>query len=121
MDPIPDRYPRGPDSKTFRDRSVLSGPAVDKTSSERICQAHLNKQFYDILARISGAEPSLIKPEARLIEDIGIDSLGFYEILIEADEHLGIKIREEDLLNFRTVEDIQTYLSTLYPDDAQAN
>ena len=51
--------------------------------------------------------------QARLIEDIGIDSLGFYEILIEADESLGIKIKEEDLLKFRTVGDIQNHLRSL--------
>ena len=30
------------------------------------------------------------------MEDIGIDSLGFYEILIEADTCFGIRIQEED-------------------------
>jgi acyl carrier protein len=80
-----------------------------------------NERLTEILTRISGADPSQIKPEARLIEDIGIDSLGFYEILIEADECLGIKIREEDLLKFRTVGDIQNHLRQLYPTDAQAH
>jgi acyl carrier protein len=80
-----------------------------------------NQRLTEILVRISGADAAQIKPEARLIEDIGIDSLGFYEILIEADECLGIKIREEDLLKFRTVGDIQEHLRQLYPPDAQAN
>jgi acyl carrier protein len=80
-----------------------------------------NQRLTEILVRISGADAAQIKPEARLIEDIGIDSLGFYEILIEADECLGIKIREEDLLKFRTVGDIQEHLSQMYPPDAQAN
>jgi acyl carrier protein len=80
----------------------------------------LQHRLEEILQRISGADPQLITPEARLIEDIGIDSLGFYEILIEADECLGIKIREEDLLKFRTVGDIQRHLRTLEPPDAQA-
>jgi acyl carrier protein len=80
-----------------------------------------NQRLTEILVRISGADAAQIKPEARLIEDIGIDSLGFYEILIEADECLGIKIREEDLLKFRTVGDIQEHLRQLYPPDAEAN
>lgn len=80
----------------------------------------LQAKLVEILQRISGADLEQITPEARLIEDIGIDSLGFYEILIEADESLGIKIREEDLLKFRTVGDIQRYLRTLDPPDAQA-
>ena len=47
------------------------------------------------------------------MEDIGIDSLGFYEILIEADTSFGIRIQEEQLLQFKTVGDIQTYLESL--------
>jgi acyl carrier protein len=80
----------------------------------------LQDRLNEILIQISGADPAQITPEARLIEDIGIDSLGFYEILIEADECLGIKIREEDLLKFRTVGDIQSHLRSLESSDAQA-
>ena len=73
----------------------------------------LQGRLTDILHRISGADPATITPEARLMEDIGIDSLGFYEILIEADTCFGIRIREEDLLKFRTVGDIQRHLESL--------
>ena len=59
------------------------------------------------------SDPSVITPEARLMEDVGIDSLGFYEILIEADTSFGIRIKEEDLLSFRTVGDIQRHLESL--------
>ena len=47
------------------------------------------------------------------MEDVGIDSLGFYEILIEADSNFGIRIKEEELLRFRTVADIQRHLESL--------
>ena len=57
----------------------------------------------------------MITPEARLMEDVGIDSLGFYEILIEADTNFGIRIKEEELLRFRTVADIQQHLESLSP------
>ena len=67
----------------------------------------------EILHRIAGADPATIQPESLLIEDIGIDSLGFYEILIEADTSFGIRIKEEDLLKFRTVADIQSHLESL--------
>jgi acyl carrier protein len=73
----------------------------------------LEGRLVEILHRISGADPSLITPDARLMEDIGIDSLGFYEILIEADTCFGIRIQEEQLLQFKTVGDIQTHLESL--------
>ena len=73
----------------------------------------LEGRLVEILHRISGADPAVITPDARLMEDIGIDSLGFYEILIEADTCFGIRIPEETLLQFRTVGDIQTHLESL--------
>ena len=81
----------------------------------------LEERLVEILHRISGADPGVITPDARLMEDIGIDSLGFYEILIEADTCFGIRIQEEQLLQFRTVGDIQNHLASLDidPQDAQ--
>ena len=73
----------------------------------------LEGRLVEILPRISGADPAVITPDARLMEDIGIDSLGFYEILIEADTCFGIRIQEEQLLQFKTVRDIQTHLESL--------
>ena len=76
----------------------------------------LEGRLVEILHRISGADPAIITPNARLMEDIGIDSLGFYEILIEADTCFGIRIQEEQLLQFKTVGDIQSHLESLNPD-----
>ena len=73
----------------------------------------LEGRLVEILHRISGADPSVITRDARLMEDIGIDSLGFYEILIEADTCFGIRIQEEQLLQFKTVGDIQSHLESL--------
>ena len=73
----------------------------------------LEGRLVEILHRISGADPAVITPDALLMEDIGIDSLGFYEILIEADTCFGIRIQEEQLLQFKTVGDIQTHLESL--------
>ena len=81
----------------------------------------LQGNLVDILHRISGADPALITPEARLMEDVGIDSLGFYEILIEADTNFGIRIKEEELLRFRTVADIQQHLESLSPSPADGS
>ena len=78
-------------------------------------QKLLEGRLVEILHRISGADPAVITPDARLMEDVGIDSLGFYEILIEADTNFGIRIKEEELLRFRTVADIQQHLESLSP------
>ena len=92
---------RGDDSNVTKSNRAIPNPVVPSS------------QLIGILSQISGIDPSLIKSNSRLIEDIGIDALGYYEILIEAQEHLDVKIQEEDLLNFRTVEDIDNHLRTL--------
>ena len=84
---------------------VLSEGSPDKQQ--------LEGRLVEILHRISRADPAVITPDARLMEDIGIDSLGFYEILIEADTCFGIRIQEEQLLQFKTVGDIQSHLESL--------
>ena len=82
-------------------------------SEETPDKQQLEGRLVEILHRISGADPAVITPNARLMEDIGIDSLGFYEILIEADTCFGIRIPEEQLLQFKTVGDIQSHLESL--------
>ena len=82
-------------------------------SKETPDKQQLEGRLVEILHRISGADPAVITPNARLMEDIGIDSLGFYEILIEADTCFGIRIQEEQLLQFKTVGDIQNHLESL--------
>ena len=82
-------------------------------SEETPDKQQLEGRLVEILHRISGADPAVITSDARLMEDIGIDSLGFYEILIEADTCFGIRIQEEQLLQFKTVGDIQSHLESL--------
>ena len=73
----------------------------------------LEERLIEILHRISGTDPASITAESHLMDDVGIDSLGFYEILIEADSSFGIRIQEEDLLKIRTVGDVQKHLNQL--------
>ena len=73
----------------------------------------LEERLIEILHRISGTDTAQITAESHLMDDVGIDSLGFYEILIEADSSFGIRIKEEDLLKFRTVGDVQNHLNEL--------
>lgn len=48
--------------------------------------------------------------QARLLEDLGIDSLLMVEIVILVEETLGIHIENEELRNLRTIGDIKSYL-----------
>ena len=53
-----------------------------------------------------------IKPEARLKEDIGIDSLDFVDIIVIVDREFGFRIVPEELKGVVTLEDFCHYIDT---------
>ena len=80
-----------------------------------------NKQFYmerveidqkvkDFLVSEFEIDESAIKPEARLREDIGIDSLDFVDIIVIVDRTFGFRIVPEELKNVVTLEDFCNYI-----------
>lgn len=48
-------------------------------------------------------------PEQSTFKDLGIDSLDFYNILIELENYTGKKIDDEDLANLQTLKDLLSY------------
>ena len=51
-----------------------------------------------------------IKPEARLKEDIGIDSLDFVDIVVIVEKKFGFKIKTEDMAKVKTFSDFCDYI-----------
>ena len=53
-----------------------------------------------------------IQPEARLKEDIGIDSLDFVDIVVIVEKKFGFKIKTEDMAKVKTFNDFCDYSET---------
>jgi acyl carrier protein len=51
-----------------------------------------------------------IQPEARLKEDIGIDSLDFVDIVVIVEKKFGFKIKTEEMANVKTFNDFCDYI-----------
>ena len=51
-----------------------------------------------------------IKPDARLIEDIGIDSLDFVDIVVIVEKKFGFKIKTEEMANVKTFSQFCDYI-----------
>ena len=51
-----------------------------------------------------------IQPEARLKEDIGIDSLDFVDIVVIVEKNFGFKIKTEEMANVKTFNDFCDYI-----------
>lgn len=51
-----------------------------------------------------------ITPDARLIDDIGIDSLDFVDIVVIVEKKFGFKIKTEEMANVKTFSQFCDYI-----------
>lgn len=52
-----------------------------------------------------------IFPEARLKDDVGIDSLDFVDIVVIVEKNFGFKIKPEEMAGVITLEDFYNYIA----------
>jgi acyl carrier protein len=62
------------------------------------------------LAKIKKIKPEIIQRQARLIEDLEIDSLDTLDLVFELEEEFAIEIPQEHQLQFSTVQDVIGYV-----------
>jgi len=62
------------------------------------------------LAKIKKTKPETIQTQARLIEDLAIDSLDTLDLIFQLEEEFHIEIPAEHQLRFCTVQDVITYV-----------
>ena len=51
-----------------------------------------------------------IRPEADLVNDLGINSLELADLVLLCEERFGIEISDEEVREFQTVGDVAEYL-----------
>lgn len=71
----------------------------------------MNEKLVKIIADQLGVDAAECKPEARLLEDLGADSLDVVELIMAVEEEFGIEIPDEDAENLTTVGQIQAYVA----------
>tara|TARA_B100000427_G_scaffold321784_1_gene322867 strand:+ start:1729 stop:1974 length:246 start_codon:yes stop_codon:yes gene_type:complete len=50
-------------------------------------------------------DPNSLNPKAKLIEDLGLDSLDFVDVVVEVEEKFGVKLDGNDFINVSTLDD----------------
>ena len=55
-------------------------------------------------------DEDVIVPDARLKEDLGIDSLDFVEIVVIVEKNFGFKIKPEEMSGVKTLKDFCDYI-----------
>ena len=57
-------------------------------------------------------EEENIFPEAKLKEDMGIDSLDYVDIVVIVEKNFGFKIKPEEMANVKTLSQFHDYIQT---------
>lgn len=70
----------------------------------------------DILVEMFELEPQQIQPQARLYEDLDIDSIDAVDIVVKLKEVTGRKVKPEDFKTVRTIDDVVHAVQNLLAD-----
>ena len=68
------------------------------------------KRAIGILCEQLGVKEDRIRPESRLVDDLGADSLDTVELIMAFEEEFGIVIPDEEAEKLLTVKELTTYL-----------
>ena len=74
------------------------------------------EEFRQLLIDKLEIDPDLIKPEAQLANDLGINSLELADLVLFCEDKYGIEIDDDALQSFITVNDVVEYLSGIIPE-----
>lgn len=66
-----------------------------------------------LLVQLFDLEPELVKPEARLYEDLDLDSIDAVDMVVHLQKKTGRKVRPEVFKSVRTVQDVVQVVESL--------
>ena len=71
----------------------------------------LAERLRGIVANQLGVEQTEVVPEARILDDLGADSLDVVELVMALEESFDIVVPDEDVEGLETVSDVEAYVS----------
>lgn len=72
----------------------------------------LLERVKNVVAKQLGVEASEVNITASFTDDLGIDSLEIFEIVMSLEEEFEIEIPNEDIEDIKSVEDIAKYIES---------
>lgn len=72
----------------------------------------VRSQVVDIFSAELGVSKDTIKPDSKLAEDLGADSLDTVEITQVLEEKFNVSIPSEDIVKIKTVQDVVDYIGS---------
>ena len=74
------------------------------------------EEFRQLLIDKLEIDPELVKPDAQLANDLGINSLELADLVLYCEDKYDIEIDDDALQSFITVGDVVEYLSGIIPE-----
>ena len=65
-----------------------------------------------IVSETLGVDEKEVKPESKLVDDLGVDSIGMLDLLLKFEDEFNISIPDQDAEKITRVQDIIDYLKT---------
>ena len=65
-----------------------------------------------ILAEQLNIKADKIKPESKIVEDLGADSLDVVEMLMSVEDKFNVSVSDEEAVKLKSVQDIVTLLES---------
>jgi len=84
----------------------LNKTNTENNKTEEAEKEKVLKTIKPIISRIIGENEKNIKPESHLENDLGCDSIDEVEIIQKAEEKFGIKIKDRDVEEMNSVQDL---------------
>jgi len=83
---------------------------------------HTKESIYEhlknIMSELFEIEPDTVRPDARLYEELDIDSIDAVDMIIKLKDLTGKKMQPADFKNVRTVQDVVDAVYALVNNDA---
>ncbi|MDN5864530.1 MAG: acyl carrier protein [Gammaproteobacteria bacterium] len=73
----------------------------------------LSARLYRLLAEHFELDPAKVTPEARLYEDLGLDSIDAVDLALAVEDLTGCETTPNDFQNASTVADVETIIRKL--------
>ena len=73
----------------------------------------MEEKIVDLIADKLCKKKDQVVLTARLVEDLGADSLDVVELIMAFEDEFGVSLPDEDIASMKTVGDIVNYISKL--------
>jgi acyl carrier protein len=73
-------------------------------------ESDIEERIRKIIVEQLGVKPEDVKPDARVVEDLGADSLDTVELVMGLEEAFNLEIPDEDAERMEKVGDVLKYL-----------